>query len=515
MSPNIPAGTLGTPTPTPAATPTPSPAPVALDSVHPIRLAVPNLIVATHYFPGWNSDERDDGNGSSAPWAWENIQPNYSDRKPLQGWYKDGDPSAIVSVQNARLQIKYAAENGINLIIFNWFRRATPATPRTVVPALSNALHNGFMQANDASTGVKFALNFTFESFGQDSAETRMGLTTPFALAGTTPALITEAGYQLSDVLYPYWKATYFSRNDYQRINGRPLILFLAMDNLLRYFGLPQNPTSLQQRTDAANRLRVAMDAMKSNAVAAGDQPPLIGCSFFSFIDPGSSDRDQYQTYLYSVMTAAGCDFHYDYSNGSTMTRTADLLNQTYKDLVTTNPADPDMNFVQSLYMPSLLPQQQSSQFNAALSGYTQLKTWDFYHQFDSTLSSPVTLSVGWHNEPWGGVSSATSSIDNPNAQFMFYLSATPLQTDRPLSPTSYYGLLNQFLNRVQADSTYSRVGGTPMLIVDAWNEYGEGHYIEPSAKFGFSYLETLRSVVGHPDDRSTWPINSQKILYP
>jgi hypothetical protein len=33
------------------------------------------------------------------------------------------------------------------------------------------------------------------------------------------------------------------------------------------------------------------------------------------------------------------------------------------------------------------------------------------------------------------------------------------------------------------------------MVMVDAWNEVGEGHWSEPSAGFGFSYLDAVRSV--------------------
>jgi len=472
--------------------------PASLQAVHPIRLSYPGLIVATHYFPGWNEDEAADGNGATSPWAWSNINPTYSDRKPLQGWYKDGDPTSVLAIQNARLQIKSAAENGINLFIFNWFRRNTPNTPRSVVPALSSALHNGFMKANDSSTNVKFALNFTIESF--DDSSPRMGLTIPFSTAGTSSERINEASYQLADVLYPYWRATYFGRSDYQRINGRPLILFLAVQNMLRYFGLPANQVNdPTQQKDSAIRMRAAMDAMRANAAASGDSSPLVGCSFFDFVDPGTSDQVAVQNYRYELMTTAGCDFHYDYANGAVSDRGNDLLWKTYTDLAKANSADPNMAFISALWSSS------SANFGAALAGYTQLKTWDFYHQFDSSLSSPATLSVGWHDEPWGGTAS----------EFLFYLSPKPLQSDRPESPTSYYGLLSQYLYRIQTEPTFSRVSGTPMLIVDAWNEYGEGHFIEPTEKFGFSYLEVLRYVLGNPSDRLNWPTNTQQILYP
>ncbi len=37
---------------------------------------------------------------------------------------------------------------------------------------------------------------------------------------------------------------------------------------------------------------------------------------------------------------------------------------------------------------------------------------------------------------------------------------------------------------------------GKRMIIVDAWNEYGEGHYIAPTSGFGFSYLQSIRETL-------------------
>lgn len=33
------------------------------------------------------------------------------------------------------------------------------------------------------------------------------------------------------------------------------------------------------------------------------------------------------------------------------------------------------------------------------------------------------------------------------------------------------------------------------MLLLDNWNEYGEGHYIFPTRQYGFGYLDAVRNV--------------------
>ncbi|MCL6630097.1 MAG: glycoside hydrolase family 99-like domain-containing protein, partial [Armatimonadetes bacterium] len=33
------------------------------------------------------------------------------------------------------------------------------------------------------------------------------------------------------------------------------------------------------------------------------------------------------------------------------------------------------------------------------------------------------------------------------------------------------------------------------MVFIEAWNEFGEGDYIEPHREFGFAYLDAIRAV--------------------
>ena len=61
------------------------------------------------------------------------------------------------------------------------------------------------------------------------------------------------------------------------------------------------------------------------------------------------------------------------------------------------------------------------------------------------------------------------------------------------IPPAEYEGLLRQakdFVGTLPAQELGSR-----MLLLDNWNEWGEGHYIAPHREFGFGYLDAVRNV--------------------
>jgi hypothetical protein len=90
------------------------------------------------------------------------------------------------------------------------------------------------------------------------------------------------------------------------------------------------------------------------------------------------------------------------------------------------------------------------------------------------TLPQPniPTLSMGWDSEPWG-------------------FSESKIQWR--LSPAEYKVLCQRAKALLDA-----RSGGSAesrLLLLDNWNEFGEGHYLMPTRGFGFGHLDAVREV--------------------
>ena len=89
-----------------------------------------------------------------------------------------------------------------------------------------------------------------------------------------------------------------------------------------------------------------------------------------------------------------------------------------------------------------------------------------------SGLPAIATVSMGWDSKPWG---SSYSSLA------------------WELGPGDFKELCRDaagFLSNQPEHTLSSR-----MVLLDNWNEYGEGHYIFPTRRFGFGYLEAIREV--------------------
>jgi len=86
-------------------------------------------------------------------------------------------------------------------------------------------------------------------------------------------------------------------------------------------------------------------------------------------------------------------------------------------------------------------------------------------------------LTVQWDSRPWHG----------PTAERRFGRATCDF--------AEALGRLKAFL-----DTT-----GKRMAILEAWNEWGEGSYIEPNVEFGFKDVEAIRETFAHPGD---WPTN-------
>ena len=89
--------------------------------------------------------------------------------------------------------------------------------------------------------------------------------------------------------------------------------------------------------------------------------------------------------------------------------------------------------------------------------------------QADSKVAPVLTASVGWNGFPWGEG-----------------------QLYAELMPLDYKALLTDAQTAMSngQDSIQKSV-----LLLDNWNEFGEGHFIEPAQQYGYGYLDAVASV--------------------
>jgi lysophospholipase L1-like esterase len=101
---------------------------------------------------------------------------------------------------------------------------------------------------------------------------------------------------------------------------------------------------------------------------------------------------------------------------------------------------------------------------------------WKRASDIDTLRYIPL-LTVGWDSVPWHG--------DNAERRF-----------DR--RPSDFADVLRRLKSHLDERSE-------KLAILEAWNEWGEGSYIEPNVEFGFEDLEAIRDTFAGPGDR---PVN-------
>lgn len=89
-----------------------------------------------------------------------------------------------------------------------------------------------------------------------------------------------------------------------------------------------------------------------------------------------------------------------------------------------------------------------------------------------SQLPSIPTVSMGWDSEPWG---------------------STYYKGKWFLEPDLFREMCHEAKNFM--DQQPERDPFSDILLIDNWNEFGEGHYIFPTRRFGFGHLEAIRTV--------------------
>lgn len=98
-----------------------------------------------------------------------------------------------------------------------------------------------------------------------------------------------------------------------------------------------------------------------------------------------------------------------------------------------------------------------------------------------SILPFPPTATVGWDPMPWSRTDGRAPWL-HPDKITRWYS-----------KPEEFIHLLQrvkEFTDAFPANSLTQR-----MLLLDNWNEWGEGHFLSPHAAAGFGYLQAVRDV--------------------
>ncbi len=105
--------------------------------------------------------------------------------------------------------------------------------------------------------------------------------------------------------------------------------------------------------------------------------------------------------------------------------------------------------------------------YDVMVDGY--LENFSAAAQTAKRLPYIVSASPGWDSRPWSG-------------------NTAPLRTNP--TPDKFSRML-----RGAKQMMDSNVKTPKIIMIEAWNEFGEGSYIEPTKKLGFSYLEAIRKI--------------------
>jgi hypothetical protein len=109
--------------------------------------------------------------------------------------------------------------------------------------------------------------------------------------------------------------------------------------------------------------------------------------------------------------------------------------------------------------------------FNTLIEGYR--RHWEHLLSEQQLPLAPIPLCGGWDSRPWHGEN-----------QLVRY----------GRTPELFREHVRDAWNLLQRSTLPKRPPRA--LLVEAWNEWGEGSYIEPHTEFGFGYLDALREVV-------------------
>ena len=311
--------------------------------------------VGMYYFPRWQI------------YRWWSYLENFPERKPLLGYYREGDPEV------ADWQIKWMVEHGVTFIVYDWYWESG-------VIQLEHALENGYFRAKYRDK-IKFCLLWAnHNSPGTASAEDMVKVTR-------------------------YWLDNYFLKPEYLKVDGKPVVIIFNPSRLTNDMGVEAVKQALAKSRDMAKERGL----------------PGIYFAACTYCQPDIMKAIEQEGY--DALTG----YNYPSAGDKGQKRAP------YDDMVT---------------------------------GYQEM--WNCIAD-NSTLRYIPVAEAGWDSRPW----------DGPDAR---------VRTGK--SPAKFGKMLENAKRFVEQRTPTAK---PKIVLLEAWNEFGEGDYIEPCKGYGFGYLDAVR----------------------
>ena len=214
-------------------------------------------IVAAHYYAAWKKG------AAEIHGAFDDLH-TYPERTPLMGYYDEESPEVC------DWEIKWAVEHGINCFIHCWYRRLEDMGKPLSADRLrcGHGLHEALFNAKYQKY-MKFAIMFE-----------------------NSPRWGTTDAKDIIDNLMPFWVENYFSRENYLKIDNKPVLFIYYPKRLVDVFGAPKNQ-------------KAAFDACREYAK---------GCGFDGMIFAECNTAPTKEATDDSL--ARGYDFRFGYNSG-------------------------------------------------------------------------------------------------------------------------------------------------------------------------------------------------------
>ena len=222
--------------------------------------ATSDRIVAVHYYPAWKKGSAGLHNG------FDDLH-DYPERTPLLGYYDEEDPISV------DYEIKWALEHGINCFVYCWYRKKDNENKPVTADDLrcGHGLHEGLFRAKYQDM-MNFAI--MYENGGRWGA--------------------TDKDDLISNLM-PFWTENYFKRENYLKIDNRPVLFICGKPGFDSYF------SSVEEQ-------REALDACREYLRREGFDGMLIGACIW--------DYNEVDQNLYDDVEYRGYDFSFPYNAG-------------------------------------------------------------------------------------------------------------------------------------------------------------------------------------------------------